>query len=279
LPDGPEIEALGAVRLRFEQDRLSGERQEADALVEVLTRDVARHLQDSKGAEAELRDIEVELAPARRAVSAVAQAEISAMDVALGQAAERRRQVDRVAAALELGKSLTVQIQNLETKITPLAEKVDEQIRAVDFGDAAQRLEDGMNLYLSLLNRLRPEIWKHNAVQVDLSRSSFTIRVGSKRWQGALGGTDTLYFLMAYQFGLLALSRSSSTHYPGLSIIDVPGEFSGEAIEDKENFIVQPFIDLLGEEGFEGAQLIITGASFTGLAGVHLQKLTQVHVA
>lgn len=56
-------------------------------------------------------------------------------------------------------------------------------------------------------------------------------------------------------------------HYPGLTIVDVPGDFLGEAISDKENFIVQPFIDLLATEAFDGAQLIITGASFEGLQG------------
>ncbi len=84
---------------------------------------------------------------------------------------------------------------------------------------------------------------------------------------------------MAYHYGLLSLGDKAGCHYPGLAIIDVPGEFSGEAIEDKENFIVQPFIDLLARKEFEGAQLIITGASFTGLAGVHYQRLHHVHVA
>jgi hypothetical protein len=37
-------------------------------------------------------------------------------------------------------------------------------------------------------------------------------------------------------------------------------------IEDKENFIVQPFIELL-EEGIRPKQMIITGASFVGLGG------------
>jgi hypothetical protein len=94
-----------------------------------------------------------------------------------------------------------------------------------------------------------------------------------------LGGTDTLYFLMAYQYGLLTLSDKQDCHHPGLSVIDVPGEFSGEAVEDKENFIVQPFIDLLARDSFRGAQAIITGAAFTGLQGVNRTRLTEVFVA
>ena len=226
-----------------------------------------------------MRAVEVELAPARQAVAALAQADVSAIDVALGKAAERAKQMDRVTAALELGKSLTAQVQVLEERILPLSERVDETLRAIDFDAAAQWLEDGMNAYLEALNRERPQTWKHSRVEIDLTRSSVSFRIGRKKWQGALGGTDTLYFLMAYNYGLLTLSPLPQTHYPGLAIIDVPGEFSGESIGDKENFIVQPFIDLLKGEEFEGAQLIITGASFAGLVGVHIQTLTHVHVA
>ena len=102
------------------------------------------------------------------------------------------------------------------------------------------QLEDGMNDYLNAINDLRPGSWKHIAIAVTISHSKFDIRVGARRCGSALGDTDTLYFLMAYQFGLLTLSNKNGDLYSGLSIINVPGEFSGEAIEDKENFIIQP---------------------------------------
>jgi hypothetical protein len=78
---------------------------------------------------------------------------------------------------------------------------------------------------------------------------------------------------------LLTIAEKSNCHYPGLAIIDVPAEFSGEAIEDKENFIIQPFIDLLNKEEYKGTQLIITGASFTGLQEVNRLHLTHVYAA
>ena len=136
-----------------------------------------------------------------------------------------------------------------------------------------------MNAYLQAINRFRRGAWCHNPVAVDVSHRSFTIRVGTQRWQAALGGTDTLYFLMAYHYGLLTLGKIPQCHYPGLSIIDVPGEFSGEAVGDKENFIVEPFIELLDQDEYRGAQLIITGESFTGLEGVHRLPLNHVYVA
>lgn len=279
LPDEPDIEGLGAVRLRFEQDRLKAELKEADELLDVLRREVEKQVSEKRSAEEALRAVEVELGPARQAVAALAQADVSAIDVKLGQAGERAKQMGRVAAALELGKTLTAQVKALEDKIEPLADRVDESLRAIDFDASAQSLEDGMNSYLEALNRERPNTWKHSRVEVDLTRTGASFRIGRKKWQGALGGTDSLYFLMAYNYGLLSLSPYPQTHYPGLAIIDVPGEFSGESIGDKENFIVQPFIDMLKDEAFEGAQLIITGAAFTGLVGVHVQEMTKVHVA
>lgn len=136
-----------------------------------------------------------------------------------------------------------------------------------------------MNEYLNAINVQRRDVWRHSQVSIDVSRSGFTMKVGRRRWQVALGGTDTLFFLMAYHYGLLALSDKAGCHYPGLAIIDLPGEFSGEAVEDKENFIVQPFIELLNRDGYAGAQLIMTGASFAGLEGANLQRLAHVYLA
>jgi hypothetical protein len=50
-------------------------------------------------------------------------------------------------------------------------------------------------------------------------------------------------------------------------------EFAGELIEDKENFIVQPFIELLEREEFAQTQMIITGASFVGSRALHADTL------
>lgn len=279
MPDEPMIRELGAVRLRFESDRLKGELKEADELLAVLQRDAVVLERDIAVLSEMLHKYENELAPMRQAIGALAQDGVSEIDLSVGELRERRRQLQRIGGALEVGGALTERIQVLEGQIKPLQESVDESTRAADFDAAAALLEDGMNAYLSAINVLKPGIWSHSLVAVDISRSAITFRVGAKRWHAVLGGTDTLYFLMAYHYGLLSISGAPGTHYPGLSIIDVPGEFSGEAIEDKENFIVQPFINLLSKAEYEGAQLIITGASFTGLVGAARQHLRNVHVA
>ncbi|HYF78975.1 MAG TPA: hypothetical protein VD973_17705 [Symbiobacteriaceae bacterium] len=279
LPDEPLIEELGAVRLQFERDRLTGEFGEANELKGVLQNDVKRLGDAIMVAEERLRTLDNELAPTREAVAPLVQEEVSAIDMALGALNERQRQIGRIATALELGQELTNRIAAIGREIESLQGIVDETIRGTDFDASAAQLEDGMNAYLHAINLLRPGVWRHSPVVVYVSQSSLSIRVGARRWHAALGGTDSLYFLMAYHYGLLSLSDRLGCHYPGLSIIDVPGEFSGEAVEDKENFIVQPFIDLLAQEAYQGCQLIMTGVSFPGLEGANRVPLTEVHLA
>jgi DNA repair exonuclease SbcCD ATPase subunit len=278
LPNELLVEELGVVRLRFERDRLSAELTEARDLTDLLRREEKRILAEIASGEERLKMIDSELAPARLAISTLVQEEVSAIDVALGELNERRRQLGRISAALQIGHELEERIAKLMEEIRPLQAAVNEAARSTDFDSAAADLEDGMNEYLGAINKLRPGVWRHSPVALDISRGDFRFLVGKRRWHAALGGTDSLYFLMAYHYGLLSLSPKLQRHYPGLSIIDVPGEFAGEAVEDKENFIVQPFVDLLARKEFAGVQLIITGASFAGLQGVHRRHLRKVYV-
>ncbi len=269
----------GDTRLQFERDRLTGELKEAQELVETVDRDVTKIRRGIAMREEELRSTENQLAPARNAVSAFVQSEVSAIDMALGQLNERQRQLGRIHGALGIGTELTSQIRAIEKDIERLQESVDEAVSRVDFRTAESMLSNGMNEYLRAIERMRPGAWRHNPVTVELSRYNFNLRVGTKRWEAALGGTDSLFFLMAYQYGLLTLSAQPGCHYPGISIIDLPGEFAGEAVEDKENFIVQPFIDLLASNQLAGAQTIITGAAFKDLQNVRHRVLHEVYVA
>ncbi|MFQ6310100.1 hypothetical protein [Lysobacter capsici] len=279
LPDEPRFEELGAVRLRFERDRILSDKKEAQDLISVIGDEISELRKEVVRGTEDLRSINNKLAPVRESVSAIAQDAVSAIDMQLGEFSERQRHLKRIGDAVNSGKRLTEEITRIEGEIAPLKERVDESIRSADFDLAATRLEDGMNAYLSAINSLRPDVWKHSAVNVTITRSVLDFRVGSRRWNKALGGTDTLYFLMAYHYGLLTLSAVAGCHYPGLSIIDLPGEFSGESIADIENFVVQPFIDLVSKEEYEGAQVIITGPSFSGLAGVHRVNFSHVYAA
>lgn len=279
LPSGSTGVENGTVRLQFERGRIEGEFKESSELLTRLQAEAVAVDEDVAMVEERLRTVENGLAPARQDVAALVQGEVSAIDMKLGELSERQRQLARIAAAVMLEEKLAEKIWTLEREIAPLQETVNERIRVADFDRAAELLESGMNGYLSALNAARRSVWRHSPVRVDLSKSGFAIRVGSRRWNVALGGTDSLYLMMAYQYGLLALSDKPGCHYPGIGIVDLPAEFAGEAVEDKENFIVQPFIDLLEKKEFDGGQLIITGASFSGLGGASRLDLKHVHVS
>ena len=273
------MQELGAVRLKFEGERLNGELAEAQQLLGILHRDRKRIEEQLAESKETLKMVDNELAPLRAAVSALVSEQVSAKDMELGELNERQRQLGRSKGAVELGLKLGSEIAEIEKRIRPLDETVSAMIQATDFDDGSEVLADGMNEYLHAINRLKPGIWPHNDVSLDISANSFRFKVGSKKWQAALGGTDSLYFLMAYHYGLLTLSAQAQCNYPGLAILDMPAEFAGELIEDKENFIVQPFIELLEREEFTGTQMIITGASFVGLEGAARRHLTELHIS
>ena len=94
--------------------------------------------------------LENELAPARDAVAALIQEEVSAIDMALGEMNERQRQLGRISAALGTGQQLTDRIAAIEREVEPLQARLEEAMRAIDFEVAAAQLEDGMNIYLTI---------------------------------------------------------------------------------------------------------------------------------
>ncbi|MEZ0058118.1 hypothetical protein ACVII1_006257 [Bradyrhizobium elkanii] len=279
LRDEPTIQELGVARVKFESERLKGELEEADQLLNLLGKDSQRISTQLTESTETMKMVENELAPLRAAVSALVSEQVSAIDMELGELSERQRQLGRLKGAVELGMKLGEEIAGIEKRIKPLDDTVSAMIRATDFDDASEKLAEGMNHYLGAINKLKPGIWPHNDVSLDITANTFRFKVGSRKWQAALGGTDSLYFLMAYHYGLLTLSVAAGCHYPGLAILDMPAEFAGELIEDKENFIVQPFIELLDRDEFADTQMIITGASFAGLEGANRRSLTEIYVS
>ncbi|MEZ5591404.1 MAG: hypothetical protein R3F53_12145 [Gammaproteobacteria bacterium] len=62
--------------------------------------------------------------------------------------------------------------------IEPIEAQLGEAKRAIDFDGRAALLEDGINDYLNAINELRPGVWRHDKVSINLSASGFTVRVG-----------------------------------------------------------------------------------------------------
>lgn len=270
----------GLRRVELEMDRLKEEVQELKPLLESLETQKRNLAVQSREAKDQLKRVDQELRPIRIAVSAIANNAISQIDMALGEAHARRRQIDRINSAFELGEDLARQIEEKEKLKESLEEIVKNQKSSIDYDETAESLEAGINEYLSKIQKIRPDVWEHKGkVSVRLSSSSLQFKIGKQRWSKALGATDQLYFLLAYHYALLSLSTSHNSHYPGFLIIDIPGDLVGMKVSDLENFVVQPFVDLLDLDLYADAQVLITGSSYEGLEGVNQIALAHVHSA
>ena len=79
-----------------------------------------------------------------------------------------------------------------------------------------------------------------------------------------------LFFLIAYHYSLLTLTGKDGCHFPGLLVLDFPAELEDvSSVADKENFVLEPFVELLAKEQYLGCQVIVAGGAFEDLAGAH----------
>ncbi len=276
MPEVPE--ELAKQRVDYERARVDAEMSEARELAsktEVRVREARRAVERI---EVDIEAAERALAPARQQFSALVQEKVSLLDKELGALAERLKQVRRLEQIYSEKQRLDDTITERQKRLEPILERNRELARGLDYAGRAAWLEEGMNDYLTALNRERPRTWRHRSVQISLSQSTVSFRVGDRSWDVSLGGTDSLYYLMAYHYGLMALTAQTGAHFPGFVIVDFPAEFAGTKIGDAEDFVVQPFIDLLEKDEFEGCQLIVTGPTFSGLKGVNRIELSQPYI-
>jgi hypothetical protein len=78
-----------------------------------------------------------------------------------------------------------------------------------------------------------------------------------------------------YHYALLSLTPKPSCHYPGISILDFPPELDGVSVSDTENFVLEPFVNLLSQQP---GQVIAAGSAFAGLEGGNRIELSRVWV-
>ena len=205
------------------------------------------------------------LRPVRAAAAAVLPPQIGLLDMNVGQKQEQIAQIDRVARSLAYRDVLNDEIQKIQQETTALEQEVAAQSSALDFGRASDDLQDGMVTYLNAIKKAVPSSWtqKEPRVRLDERRARFT--VGDRKWETQLGGTLTIYFLLAYHYALMGLIRFDHCHFPGFLVLDFPAELDGTSIRDTENFAIEPFVTLLSQEAFSGCQLIASGVAFENL--------------
>jgi len=276
-PTATDGDTVSRKRLDFEADRIAAELQEIDDLVGSVCREVElldRRIAEIQGEQA---SIQQRLRPVQTAAAAILPPELAICDVESGQIQERISSLERIGRSLKRREVLAKQIRSIQDEVSELEGRVTKQAGDVDYFEASDLLGDGANTYLNEINRARPGSWTQERVTVRLSESTFSVNVGGSRWDTKLGGSLILYFLLAYQYALLNLSSVSWCRYPGFAMLDFPAEMlDGSSVRDKENFVIEPFVRLLGREDMAGTQLIAAGSSFEGLVSTHRIELRRV---
>jgi hypothetical protein len=263
-------------RLKFETDQLRGEIEETEKLVERLAEEIGR-LQDERAhLAATSARLQQDLRPVRSAAAAILPPELAVIDMNVGRVQEQEQQLERVRAALKKREELAEQITDIQAEVSVLETTVSAHNSHVDYERLGDLIADGMNTYLGRIQELNPASWTQQEVSVQLSERDCRIKVGKSNWRTKLGGTLGLYFLLAYQYALMNLTKEPGTHYPGLVILDFPAEVNGVSIEDEENFVLVPFIELAGQKGMEQTQVVAAGSSFKNLVGAHRVELNTV---
>ncbi|WP_020474594.1 coiled-coil domain-containing protein [Zavarzinella formosa] len=271
-----------ARRAEFEKQQIAGELTETRQLILDLTKESTAQKAGLISLTAQARRIEIDLRPVRIAVAAVVSPEVTLIDVESGRLQERLSQLERIRGTLAKRESLTEQINSIQKEVTELERQVKEFKADVDFDGANQLMENGFKTYLNRIVETHPTSWTQTLpIKVSIREREFSIKVGKSNWRTKLGGTQTLIFLLAYHYALMALTKVDGCHYPGFAVLDFQAKLDDGTTgigKDQENFVVTPFIRLLAQEGMENAQLIVAGNAFEGLEGAHRIQLTHIWI-
>ncbi|MCI0489081.1 MAG: hypothetical protein L0229_21015 [Blastocatellia bacterium] len=264
-------------RVDFEFEQLTEESNEVVDLISRLRMDESNRMREVGEAIEEIARIESILRPVRAASAAILPPEISIIDQQIGRLEEQINQLGRIKGALKLRDNLSAQIDKIAQEVKALDAEIAETGEGVSLSQASDVLTDGMNSYLNALNAHHPDRWPEGAIRVRLEERRFGFTVQDAKWSAKLGATLQAYFLLSYHYALMSLSGQPNYNYPGLVILDFPPTFAdGVEVADKENYIIEPFQELMNRGTDLPIQLIAAGRSFEGIQIAHRLKLKQV---
>ena len=250
---------------------------EAEEMVSVLDKERHRLEKECEHVRTEVLRLQSMLRPIRVAAAAVLPPEIGVIDMRIGQQQERVALFDRIARSLSHREALTQEIETIQKETAALEAEVAQQSGLLEFDRPSDRIQDGMNSYLNEIKKKAPASWTQKEVKVRIEEKRFRFLVGDRKWSGQLGGTLSLYFLIAYHYALMCLTPNETCHFPGFLALDFPAELEdGSSIDDKEVFVLEPFVELLRAEAYKECQVIAASAAFRNLQGANCIELTKI---
>ncbi len=271
-PDG----ATGKVRVSFELEQLKAEERELLHLVKDFESERQASKMRIRDIEERVGRIEVAIRPMRQAAAAFLPPDLSVLDSERGRTQEAISQLDRLRNALSQRQAITAAIDAARKDAEKLDAAISEVVSEAQFEQVSDWLQDGINSYLNSLNTPDALRWTEPSIEVRVRERGTRFTVGGAPWSAQLGATLKCYFFMAYHYALLRLTTIEGCHYPGFGVIDFPPTLADpSALRDKENYLVAPFIELLGSQPMNG-QLIVAGSAFSDLKGASRIELSTV---
>jgi hypothetical protein len=257
-----DIEAsaeAAARRLKFERDQITAERAEADELLAVARQELRQKTTAVSEAERRLHEIEQALRPFQASASAMVPEELALIDQRIGELNARRQTIEAFHGPLEMSEKLSAEITDLQAEIGELESRVAKNETKLDFDQAGERLSDGFNKYLDTIRTRDPSTWTATGdVTALVSERRTQLSIGGRSAR-KLGGTLTIYFLFAYHYALLNLSRYPDCHYPGLTILDFYPDIAKESsLGTRLHLVLSPFVELSLDKTIEPIQVITT---------------------
>ncbi|MHB9069887.1 MAG: hypothetical protein ACYC54_05905 [Sedimentisphaerales bacterium] len=255
-------------RLKFEVEQLEGELKEAEDLINSLNQEIKQIESKNTQLTENINQISKLLQPIQTVAAQILPPEISFFDMETGRLEERIRQLQRIEKSFNYREILNTKIQQTQNEISQLEIEVAKQHDKLNFGKASDDISDGMKTYLNTIGKINPSSWTitNKPINFNIMKNGFKATIGNESWSAKLGGTLTLYFVIAYHYALMSLTNNSNYHYPGLLLLDFPAELEdGTSIADKENFVLEPFIKLQESLKPTKFQVIAMGNSFKDL--------------
>jgi predicted nucleic acid-binding Zn-ribbon protein len=265
-------------RLKFERDQIAAERTEADELLTVAELELRQKCLAINDLEARLNELEQALRPFQASASAVVPEELALIDQRIGELNARRQTIEAFHNPLEMGERLTDEITQLQSEIRELEHRITKNESKIDFDEAGDRLSGGFNTYLDTIRERDPNTWTATGeVSALISDRRTQLNIGSRPARSKLGGTLTIYFVFAYHYALLTLSRFANCHYPGLAILDfIPDIAEESALGSRLHLVLSPFVELSQDKEIEPIQVIATSRALPKKPNINYIELTEV---
>jgi hypothetical protein len=267
-----------ARRLKFERDQIKAERSEAEELLTVAKRELRQKGSAVSDLESRLREVEQALRPFQASASAVVPEELALIDQRIGELNARRQTIEAFHGPLEMSEKLGDEIEQLQSEIRDLESRVTKNENNIDFDEAGDRLGEGFNTYLSDIRTRDPKTWTATGeVSVSISERRTQLSIGGRPAKSKLGGTLTIYFLFAYHYALLNLSRYTDCLYPGLTILDfIPDIAKESALGPRLHLVLTPFVELSQDKAIAPIQVIAASRALPKRPHINYIELTDI---